>query len=398
MLTIDDLSDDDLLAIFDFYVFRYQDAYFREPQLNDDERKRKIESWQSLIHVCQRWRALVFGSPRQLNLQLFCIPERSARKYPDVWLPIPLLIRGIVSETFEVSVDNAIAVLKHNDRVCRIDLHCFKTTPKKKIWAAMEVPFPELESLTLSSGASSYVPVLPDSILGGSAPRLRDLSLSFIPFPALPKLLMSATHLVNLHLDNIPHSGYISPDSVATCLSVLTSLETFRLQFQFHPNPKSRRPFPLIRFVLPTLTMFWFKGMIKYLEEFMAQIDAPRLSCFSTKFFDEIYFDTPELNHFIIRTPTLGAYNEAHLVFRGDGARVMLRQSHPEPSDNMMVNMEIFFQLSGSHLPTVAQICTLSLRHLLTMENLYIDGDPFSPLVWDYGVNPSENRFCPPPP
>ena len=92
----------------------------------------------------------------------------------------------------------------------------------------MQVPFQELESLTLSSGFGESYPVLPDSILGGSAPRLRYLGLSFIPFPALPKLLMSATHLVNLY--NIPRSGYISPDAVATCLSVLTSLETFRLQ------------------------------------------------------------------------------------------------------------------------------------------------------------------------
>ena len=33
-----------------------------------------------------------------------------------------------------------------------------------------------------------------------------------IPFPGLPKLLLSATHLVQLWLANIPHSGYISPD------------------------------------------------------------------------------------------------------------------------------------------------------------------------------------------
>ena len=248
----------------------------------------------------------------------------------------------------------------------------------------MQVPFPELESLTLSSG-DPYMPVLPDSILDGSAPRLRYLSLNSFPFPALPKLLMSATHLVNLHLDNIPNSGYISPDAMATCLSVLTSLETFRLQFespQSHPDPKSRRPFPLIRFVLPTLTMFWFIGAIKYVEEFVARIDAPRLSCFSPKFFGDIDFDTQELNHFIIRTPTLGAYNEAHLVFRGDGARVTLRQSHPEPSGNIMVNMEIF-KLPKPHRSTVAQICTL-LHHLLTLtvEELYIDGDIIQLFVW----------------
>jgi hypothetical protein len=63
VLTIDNLPDDVLLEIFDFYfpVLGYQ--YFHT--------KRIVESWQSLVHVCRRWRCLVFGSPRRLNLRLF---------------------------------------------------------------------------------------------------------------------------------------------------------------------------------------------------------------------------------------------------------------------------------------------------------------------------------------
>jgi hypothetical protein len=55
-------------------------------------------------------------------------------------------------------------------------------------------------------------PVIPDSFLDGSAPRLRIFTFNNIPFPELPKLLLSATHLVHLRLFNIPHSGYISPE------------------------------------------------------------------------------------------------------------------------------------------------------------------------------------------
>src|SRR6267154_2277883 len=100
VVTIDDLSDDDLLVIFDFCVVRLQDlGLFHESILfAEQETIRKIDSWQSLVHVCRRWRDLVFKSPRRLNLQLLCIPGTSARRSLDVWPALPLLIRDHGSE------------------------------------------------------------------------------------------------------------------------------------------------------------------------------------------------------------------------------------------------------------------------------------------------------------
>ncbi len=37
-----------------------------------------------------------------------------------------------------------------------------------------------------------------------------DLHRVYIPFPGLPNLLLSATHLVVLHLWNIPNSSYLA--------------------------------------------------------------------------------------------------------------------------------------------------------------------------------------------
>jgi hypothetical protein len=248
---------------------------------------------------------------------------------------------------------------------------------------AMQVPFPELAALYLSLRGSSP-PLLPDSFLGGSAPRLRYFDLDGIPFPGLPKLLLSATHLVYLWLANIPQSGYISPEAMVTCLSMLTSLKLLQLGFkppQSHPDLKSRRPFPPTRSVLPTLTVFWFQGVNEYLEDLVSRIDAPRLYQLSATFFHDIDFDTPEFNQFIRRTPTLGAYDEAHLTFSGDDAQVRLRQSHPEPSNYRMVEVKISSRVSDRQLSTLAKICTLSLSLLLTTESLYIDGNESSPLV-----------------
>ena len=124
VLTIDDLPDDDLLAIFDLYVFIYHDRDFGE--LSDYDIKRKIESWQSLVHVCQRWRGLVLGSPRCLNLQLYYIPGTSTSKSLDGGPALPLVMQSCVSET---SVDSVIAELKHSDRICQIslDLEAYRT-------------------------------------------------------------------------------------------------------------------------------------------------------------------------------------------------------------------------------------------------------------------------------
>jgi F-box-like len=242
------LPDDVLLQIFDFFV---REAY-------------RIEGWQTLVHVCRRWRCIVFGSPRRLNLQLVCSAKMPAKDTLDVWPAFPLSIE--CSEKVE-NVNNIIAVLEHSDRVCYIYLH-FNGLDLDKLLAAMQVPFPELTELWLSSNGKTRS-ALPDSFVGGSAPRLEDLFLDRIPFPGLPKLLLSATHLATLYLENIPHSGYFSPEAIVTTLSTLTRLVDLWLEFespQSRPDPEHQHPPPPTHSVLPNFESFHFKGDSEYLE------------------------------------------------------------------------------------------------------------------------------------
>jgi hypothetical protein len=106
--------------------------------------------------------------------------------------------------------------------------------------------------------------------------------LDSIPFPALPNLLLSATHLVHLTLQRIPHSGYFSPKAIVTSLAVSTNLKSLTIEFESplsRPNQESRHPPPLnTHTVLPALTHFQFKGVSEYLEDLVAQIDAPFLT------------------------------------------------------------------------------------------------------------------------
>jgi hypothetical protein len=230
---IDVLPDDTLLEIFDFCVgSSWIDG------------KRDVEKWQSLVHVCRRWRILVLGSPRRLNLQLFCTPKTPARDTLDVWPALPLIVGGDMA--LSSGTDNVIASLGQSNRVCKVDLWSLAAWQLEQVLAAMQVPFPELTYLHLSSNGET-LPVIPDSFLNGSAPRLQTFDLDGIPFLGLPKLPLSATHFDTLWLYNIPHSGYISPEAIVALISVLSNLRTLSLQFlspQSRPDLETRRPPP----------------------------------------------------------------------------------------------------------------------------------------------------------
>ena len=351
MKSIDVLPDDVLLEIFDSYIGEL----------------REIEAWQSLVHVCRRWRSLAFASPHRLKLQLSCAPETPARDTLEVWPVLPLLVQGHIPETSDV--DDIVAVLEHRHRVCKIDLNV-PSSQFEKISAAMQEPFPQLTDMSLWS-YDETAPALSDSFLGGSAPRLRSLWLDGIPFPGLPNLHFSST-LVSLRLLTIPHSGYISPEAMVNCLSLLTSLESLRLELQSplsNPDLENRHLPPPPNVVLPALKNFQFKGVSEYLEALVACIDAPHLNYLFITFFNDIEFDTPELVHFIGRTPTFKAPDKARLVFLDSAVRV---EFPLQPSGYGELNVGVSCKELDWQLSSLAEVCALLFPPLSTSKHLYI--------------------------
>ena len=319
MKRIDVLPDDVLLEIFDFYIIIMKPPF--EAGWTRNWRKSEIDPWQLLVHVCRRWRGLIFESPRRLNLQLLCTPEAPTRDKLDIWPALPLVVEGDMDTTS--GTDNIIAALEQSNRVRRVLLVNLEPWQLEEVLAAMQVPLPELRYLQLFSFVGT-MPVIPDSFLGGSAPRLQYFNLFGIPFPGLPKLLLSATHLVQLHLSSIPDSVYISPEAMVALLSVMSSLKELSIQFrspQSRPDWETRSLLPLERSILPALRNFRFKGVIKYLEELVTHIDTPQLKHMYVIFFNRIDFDCPRLAQFINRTPKLGKHDEAHVGFDDKGVR-----------------------------------------------------------------------------
>ena len=339
-----------------------------------------IDTWNKLVHVCRKWRNVVFGSPRRLDLRLYCKAWTPVRETLDIWPALPIVVCDHGHEKW--GVDNIIAVLEHKDRICGIDLCTIQGSQLETVLAALQQPFPALTSLMLSSrrreaprswSRGDIVRAQPDSFLGGLAPRLQTLSLDYIPFLGLPKLILSATHLVRLSLWSVPDSGYILPEALATCLSVLTRLESLSIGLQSCPDRNSRRPPPQTHVLLPVLTELRFSGFSEYLEDLVAWLDTPLLSKFSATFFLQLIINIPQLAQFIRRTPKFKTHDEAFVKFSGLYASVTL----PQISDGWL-SLAIPFKrskYSDWELSSLAQICrSLSFHRTLihTVERLYI--------------------------
>lgn len=320
----------------------------------------------------------------------------------DVWPDFPIVVWGYDPPTS--GVDNIVAALEQKDRIRRINLHVVATSQWDGIFAAMQEPFPALTDLRLESRDES-APVLANSFLGGYAPRLRTIWLSHVPFPGLPKMLVStAAELVELSLYNVPHSGYISPEAVLTALSALTRLERLQLAFL---SPRSRpvrenRRLPLRpRSAFPSLTIFGFRGVCEYLEDLVARIDAPRLDTLGIRFFHQLAFDTTHLSQFASRTAKLKAPDEARMVLTDRAVSITLSSS-PQTSDKVPITTspspteipgggELTLQISCAEsawqLQSLAQVCTSSLPLLRAVEHLYIRKGAFEALHWQDAEN-----------
>jgi len=211
-VTIDILPDDALLEIFSFYLVG----------------KANTSEWHMLANVCQRWQGLVFTSPCCLDVRLVCTARTRVEDILAAWSGLPLLVlqdSGPDLSQLE-GADNIIAALRHNTRICQIELNGHSTYLLRRIAEAIQEPFPALSHLGIRSlDDAEMAVVFPDEILGGSAPSLQSCFLRSITFPGIWKLLLTADCLVNLCLECIPSCTHISSKGMVNFLSALSHLK-----------------------------------------------------------------------------------------------------------------------------------------------------------------------------
>ena len=312
--TIEMLPEDTLLEIFDIYRLDTM-VWSRDGHRWD---------WLRLAHVCRRWRDVISISPHRLDLWILCQPggvpiERILRS----WSSVRLIVRfkssprrpNQGSALPALVPDNIAAALRHWDRICELDLGVTRASAGPIVEVIHE-PLQALRSIRVTVDNASGPPILiRNSLLGGSAPHLREIELDGIafPFPAVQQVLSSTNNLVELNLSNIPNDVYFSPDDLGTTLSSLVHLKSLTIGFH-SPASRPRPPPPGLSIThrplttLSSLTHLNFHGASEYLEEFVTQIDPPSLSKLSVKLFNQILFEIPHFCHqFIPRLKALAS-------------------------------------------------------------------------------------------
>lgn len=338
-VTVNILPDNVLLHVFDFD--RVNDyPYLWWP-------------WHRLVHVCQRWRSVVFASPLFLGLALYCSPGKRVELL-DIWPPLPIIIQNGINWPFPDDYGIDAALMQH-DRVCEIHLFSLRSSLLQRLASVMKGQLPALRLLRLDFGDDSPSPALPDTFLGGSSPRLETLELYSIPFPTLPKLLLSATDLVHLSIRSIPHTGYISPEAMIRCLAALANLESLAIGFQSQrsfPDRRIQHPPSRTRALLPALKVLHFDGVSEYLEDFVAQIEAPLLATFHILLFNRLIFDMPQFSLFVNGTSKLNSPSCAEVCFSKHSVYIAL-----EEAAGFGITFEISSKRTGRQLSALEQIC-----------------------------------------
>jgi F-box-like len=351
-VTIESLPDEVLLEIF--YAYKLKPPLFW--QLH--------HGWLRLVHVCRRWRLVIFASPHR-HLQVD--------------------FNDHMANIREGHFDNFFAALERRDRVrdIRVRVISLPRLEWERISTVAQGPFPALTSLEVSQSDG----LASGDIFFNAAPNLQLLSLRGF---SIPRRLGSATHLRSLDLFNIPSSGYMPPETMATCLSALSQLESLTVNFEPPmPRPKQRnRPVPPpTRFTLPALTSFDFRGVSEYLEVLTARIDPPALEHFDVMFFHQLVFDIPQIVQFLghqdfnlCRLPSLVLRFEVPLyasIIGCDGSRSVVYR--------------ILCDRFDRQVSSIAQICNQIVSFRSSVESLniwcYLEGIPHSeddvdPIAW----------------
>jgi hypothetical protein len=287
------------------------------------------------------------------------------------------------------SVTDIISILKkRHDRVCQISID---NVPNSFLEQVGEIiaPFPALIELRLTAFDDfGDPPTLPDSFLGGSAPRLRSLDLWGIPFPVTGKLLLTTRDLVILSLEfiRLPPSGFASPEEMVIILSTLTRLKTLQLRFKtprFWTYGARGRPPVLTRVILPALTNFDYHGDSEYLEGVVSRIDAPLDSIVMAFSHELVVSDIPLLRDFICRTKIPDAPHRVDTCLTYIDARIALFKRKGDVDFKVLnLKMPCSRDVSNSRVWLLVQACGTFLPLLPNLEHLSVQNFECIPLQW----------------
>src|SRR6266404_2359916 len=352
---------------------------FDSCRINESGLKPWKWKWIRLVHVCRRWRQIIFASPNCLNLQLLCTDGTPVTKKLGCWPDFPIALEyvnfNMVTPNDQVHI---VTLLRQQpDRLRRLDLPLAYERARKMV-IAMEKPVPALTNLILRIKDVGFNIILPDWFLGGFAPLLQEIIIQGIAFPALPKLLSSAQDLVSLEHFEIPETGYISPEAIVMGLAAATRLQhlhigllyPFPLLSESESTPLIPYLPPVARTVFPALASLRLMGSREYLEDFVTQVDCPRLKWIAMSYLeppDGVYFRVPQLFGLIGRSEILrlALAKRVDVYFAISHITLNVNHDHDPPSQPSPITIEIDYSgLFQQVLHTVQFLRQFSVSHV----------------------------------
>ena len=353
-MTIEKLSDETLLEIFRHYLDT-------SPRF-----------WPRLVHICRKWRHIVFASQRALYIRLFCTHGTPVLKNLDCWPALPIVVDYGGSPALDPPTledeDSVLAALKRSDRVISINLTVTKSLLEKL--SSIEEPFSNLEDLVLRY--QDGVELKPPSAFRWG-PRLRRLRSTWIGFSTPLHRLSSSRDLVDLQLQlyNTVSTAYLSPEALANALSGTAQLRLLSLHHRSptsYPEPISTRPSSANekRVAFPSLTHFKFRGISTFLDRFVVTIDPPLLGDIEITF-DQPTFLVPKLGEFINQIEMQKSHHRADVLFCDRSVSISLNQQA-----STCLKLQVISESLRLRLHSIAQICSHFPAFLYGVEDLRV--------------------------
>jgi len=289
----------------------------------------------------------------------------------DFWPALPIVVQygGFPTPDPPSSApdddNNILAALKHPDRVFSIGLTITSSLLSKLF--AINQPFSNLEEMVLMSPDNVHL-TLPGNLQWGT--RLRSLHSTRIAIPALPQLLSSSKHLVDLQLHEVPSIGYFSPQAFANALNGMTQLQSLSLHFLSPTSCHSLvgvSPFSEERVVLPALFDFKFRGTSDYLNTLVTRIDTPRLADIQVRFFHQLIFDLSQLARFINRIDAQRSHRRVDVVSSERSISICFTQPG---ASNIRLGLQVSCEQLDWQLASITQFCDQFSPFLHRIEDL----------------------------
>ena len=218
-------------------------------------------------------------SPSRLHMRLLCMGHRDVTAIAiKHLLPLPITVDYPLGAWTTTMQECMVSALAHPDRVCGIAFEAQGAIPKELL-AAMNQPFPALDSLELRCLPTLDLN-LPPPFLTVQPPHLRRLGLSSITPTSLCHILSCTMSLVDLtlRLDRL----FLSPSEtqILSHIQGMPLLRRLKLEIREWSHRSDTRLHPPSRtkdVLLPKLNFVCFTGHVTQLEGLMACLEAPSL-------------------------------------------------------------------------------------------------------------------------